>query len=312
MKKLPIALLLSAALFLALSCGRETPGSQQNASYAAFDLERALAAHHLYPDWQAAANSEAALQKSKEEKSGLLKARLLALSEIKKLGEIGLNNFAEAALAASLSELRLEERTRLDEVEQREKRARAQALQKNLAAVEEEYRLPLFNLKTNIEAIAPLPRRREESREQKERLLAAIEAIRAEKNAKMNALCQEADLSMRQTMKSNEEESALRGRETERKLRQGNDQAFGVRLPDPGMPETVCAEIAALEKGLTEQKILKDRLYSRMYEDIASQAARIAAQNKYAAVFADVKINITARDITDEIIAGLPENKRTQ
>ncbi|MDR1459636.1 MAG: PIG-L family deacetylase [Bacteroidales bacterium] len=40
--------------------------------------------------------------------------------------------------------------------------------------------MPLFNVKTNIEAVAPLPRRREESRAQKETLSVAMEKIRTE------------------------------------------------------------------------------------------------------------------------------------
>jgi hypothetical protein len=309
MRKLPIALLLSALLFSAPACGRERTDGLPAGAFAALDLEKALTAHYLYPDWQSAVNNEAALLRRKEEQTGFLKARAGVAAEIKALDETGRENFTQADLSVRISELHLAERARLDETERGEKRRIAENLQKALAAVEEEYRLPLFNLKSNIEAIAPLPRRREESRAQKERLLDALEQLQAEKNAKISALYKEAEASLRHIMKEREEESALRVKEAAEKLRRGSNPADGGahRLQ---IPETVYAQLAALEKELTEQKIAKDRLYSRMYEDIASQAARVAAQNKYAAVLAGVKINITAADITDDVIAGLPKNKR--
>jgi hypothetical protein len=208
-----------------------------------------------------------------------------------------------------MSDLRLAERASLDETAQREKRAIAENLQKRVAAVEEQYRLPLFNLKANIEATAPLPRRREESRAKKERLLAVLEEMQAEKSAKINALYKEADSSFWQIMKSHEEESARRLKEAAERLRPGDVLAEHGEALRLWAPETVYGDIAALEKELTEQRIAKDRLYSRMRGDIASQAARLAAQNSYAAVLADVMTNIAAEDITDKVIAGLPDKE---
>ncbi|MDR2005938.1 MAG: hypothetical protein LBP78_01660 [Acidaminococcales bacterium] len=308
MRELPIALLLTALLFLAPACSREKPEASPAGALAALDFKKALAAHDLYPGWQTAVNNESALLKRKAEQTGLLKTRTAAAGEIEALDEAGLESFRQAGLTVQISELRLAERARLDGIEREEKRRIAENLQKALIVIEEEYRLPLFNLKTNIEAIVPLPRRREESRAQKERLLAVLEELQAEKNAKINALYEEAQVSLRQVMKDQEEASALRIRKAAENLRQGGNPADGgARRPDT--PENIYAQLAALEKELTEQRIAKDRLYARMYQDIASQAARVAVQSKYAAVLTDVKINIAAADITDEVIAGLPKNK---
>ncbi|MDR3348333.1 MAG: hypothetical protein LBO03_01800 [Acidaminococcales bacterium] len=312
MKKMPIALLLPALLVLLLlapACGRERADALPVAAFAALDLKKALAAHYLYPEWQAAANNESALLKRKESQTGWRKTWAAADDEIAAGSGTGRENFLQADLSVRISELYLAERARLDETERAEKLKVTEKMKNAIAAVEEEYRLPLFNLKANIEAIAPLPRRREESRERKERLLAALEQLQAEKNARISALYKEAETSLRQIMKEREAESALRVKETIESLRQGSVPADGGarRLE---LPEAVYARLAALEKELTEQKIAKDRLYLRMYEDIASQAARVAVQNRYAAVLVGVKTNITAADITSNVIAGLPEKSK--
>lgn len=312
MKRLRTVLtIIIAVLFLSLltSCGT-TPVMEQEKEYiAVIDLEKAVKAHPKYAAWKLAVDNELSTQQLKDSHVKMVKEQALFLSKMQQLQTEGRSSFYQADYAIKMSEAHLAERERLKEIERKEKQRIDEAMKERVAAIEEEYKLPLFNLKTKIETLRPLPRSREQAEQEKKEHIAELAALQAEKNGKINALYKESEDLLADAMKNHEEESVLRLSNLAKGIYDDIAARSRQKINEQqkmlaNIPEAFDKTMASLEKQLLEQKMTKDKLYTAIYDDILSQVTKIAMQKKFTVVLVNVEINIKGEDITQEVISG--------
>ncbi len=304
------SILLCTACFFLVACAGQKAGQTEN--IAIVDTSKAMAAHVLYPVWQNAVSSRESTLRLKDSHVRMAQSQAALINKMQQLGEQGHNTFMQADYTVRMTEARLAEREMLEKQRRQEKERIDAALSSKVAAIEEEYRLPLFNLKVRIESINPVRRSRDDIKAEKEKLIAEAALLMAEKAQKINAVYQEGDILLEAAMKGYEEEANRRLSKRAEELRDelsasGRERQRTSDERLAGIPETFSKGIAAIDKQLVEQQLLADKLYNKIYDDIKSQVARIATQKKYTVVFSDVRVNIKATDITDEVIAGLPK-----
>ncbi len=297
-----------SALLTACAAGK-SDGARDNV--AILDMPKAIKAHVLYPAWQGALNSQAATQKLKENHIKLAQSQALFINKMQQLGETGHSTFLQADYTVRMSEARLKERETLEQQRRQEKERIDTGLQGKIAAVEEEYRLPIFNLKVRIESINPVRRSREEFKAEKEKMIVEMTKLQEEKAKKLEAIYQEGDILLAKAMQSYEDAANQRLAEYAKTLHRELAEAGQMRQKTSderlaSIPETFSKSIASIDKQLVEQKLLADKLEARIMDDVKSQAARVAVAKKYTIVLSEIKMNIKAADITDEVIAGLP------
>jgi hypothetical protein len=303
MKRLLVGVALLLTALLSAACGESQKTPAASGTIAVLDQDKAMAAHYLYPAWRAAKDKENAVRGLKEQEAVRAGLRSFGAQDV---------SAAQRVRAAQddirISQARLAERARLNELERLEKEQINKAVETELAVVEEEYRLPLFNLKTNLEALAPMPRGREAHQARQQELIRELDKLRAEKAEKLQAVRRKGETLLRERLRRYEEEAAVRLGETRRQIKTGGPAAYDWDDTNRllALPEAVADNLASLENQLTAQQILAQQFQDRIYEDILSQVTKIALQNNISAVLTFVRANAGAVDITDEVIANLP------
>lgn len=312
MKRLRIFLtIIVSVLFLLLltACSKDINSQAETEAIGIVDSEKAFKAHKLYSAWQMAVESELSTQRLKESHIEMTRKQALAIDKLQELQQAGRQSFFQADFAVRMSEAHLVEREKLKEIERTERLRISKYMETRFAAIEEEYKLPLFNLKTRIESLKPAPRMREQAEQERKEMIAELTALQAEKHQKLNALHQESDELLAQAMKSHEEQAVARLQALSSTIYNETAASNSAKLLQQrqllaDIPEAYDKTIASLEKQLLEQKAAKDKLYARIYEDISSHAIKIAKQKNLATVLTNIKYNIKAQDITDEVIAS--------
>ncbi len=311
MGRLFIIGLLLAGLVLFSGCAK-APSAGKSDAMGLIDMEKAMAAHFLYPTWQKAVSNERATQRLKENHIDMAKAQATLIGQMQELGEAGRVGVARADYAVRMSEAQLLAREKLD-VQRRKEKARIDAqLSMKVAAIEEEYRLPLFNLRMRIESIKPLPRSQQASAEEKEGLSLELERLEAQREQKIAAVASEGIELLIAAMSVYEAQADQRLDEYSEQLRkefsalEDSRQAVSdARLA--AIPETFSKTVVSLDKQLTEQRLLSEKIYNRIFDDVHSQVAKLAVQNKFTVVLRNIRVNVKAVDITDQVIANLPQ-----
>ena len=312
MGRLFIIGLLLAGLVLFSGCAK-APSAGKSDAMGLIDMEKAMAAHFLYPTWQKAVSNERATQRLKENHIDMAQAQATLIGQMQELGEAGRVGVARADYAVRMSEAQLLEREKLD-VQRRKEKARIDAqLSMKVAAIEEEYRLPLFNLRMRIESIKPLPRSQQASTEEKERLSLELERLNAQREQKIAAVAGEGIELLIAAMSVYEAQADQRLDEYSEQLRKefsaleySRQAVSDARLA--AIPETFSKTVVSLDKQLTEQRLLSEKIYNRIFDDVHSQVAKLAVQNKFTVVLRNIRVNVKAVDITDQVIANLPQN----
>ncbi len=307
-----IIVLLIAAMLFFTGCNNTTNPTTAKTQVAVIDLQAIIKIHHLYPAWKLAKSNYEATEKLKQEQVNMLKTQLQLINNIKTLEQQGSNSFLQADYAVKMSQAYMKERAKLEEIKIIEKQKINELLKDKLDAIEKEYSLPMFNLKSKIEIINPLPRQREEDAKQKQELIEQLEKLMSEKRQKINQVNKQGDELLQQAMQKYETQSVLDLREYEKTLQSqliNQDKAKYEKDQQvlENIPQILEKTLQSIDKQLTEQDQARERLYQRMYDDIASQVNKIAIQNKIDVVLVDVKTNINAQDITEQVILALPK-----
>ena len=162
MRRQFIIVILWVALFALTACGRVADKPSLPMS----------AARQPYPTGQTTEENAKLTGEQKTHPADSIEKQALSPVYMNNLGAAGRRSFLRADLAVKMSEARLSERARLTALEREEWRKIALTLEDRQAKLEDAYRLPLFNLRANIETIQPAPRQREEANRRRERLLA--------------------------------------------------------------------------------------------------------------------------------------------
>ena len=304
-----ISLLLSSMLFLS-ACGNDNRNESAKDNIAFINFEKVMSKHSVYPAWKAAKENTLATEKLKEHHINMVASQTKIIEKMETLGQMGRNSFLEADYAIKISEIQLSEREWLEEKRRVEKKSLENDLKEKIASVENEYKIPIFNLKTNIEAIKPLARTPEELNAKKEPLIKELKELQDEKQRKIDDIYKSYDNLLAEKMKVYEEESLRKIKTFAEGLK--ND-LVSYDVEKRGLSEERLSKLEPafektlmnIEQQLTEQRLLQEKLYNQILNDIKSVVTQIAMQKKYTVVFSKIELNISATDITDEIIEGL-------
>lgn len=304
--------LISSMLFFS-ACNNENVVTKTE-SVAIIDMQKAIEAHYLYPAWKMAKENELTTQKLKENHTKMVKEQAQTIGKMEELGEQSRASYFQADFVVKMSEARMNEKDVLLDLRRQEKARIDQLIKDRVDAIEEEYRLPLFNLKVKIEAANPLLYSKEKEQEYKEKLIKELETLQDEQAQKMDVLYKERDALVDEAMlvheqKANERLEAYSKELFDQISSNSNAKQLSVKARLETIPEAFAKTLASFDKQITEQKLTQEKLYARIVDDINSQVIKIAMQKKFTVVLRDVKINISAVDITQEVLVNLPKQQ---
>ena len=313
------ALIIGVGGYFGIEHFSTTPNGQEATSAMAtvekvgvLDSMRAVKAHPRYAEIEALEGEIQELQKNVKAK--IERGRMMSLSaglpmEVSQqmtAGEQALYAEANQKIAAKETELR----KRLAETELAKRQSASEEMAKQRQAISEQYKLQIFNLKLKLQTL----KLSDEDRTAMEKELVSLQT---EEAVKINGSGQAIIQKMMQDMMK-EEQAAFEemqayvaqineeyGQMTSVKTGQPND-AMLAQLNE--LSSQLKADIEASEKVYAEKRKKQEELRTAILDDIKAQAARIAREEGLTIVLRDVKANITAVDITDEVIEACKEN----
>lgn len=292
-----ICLVVAVVSSLAIAgCGSQqakTANPPAKTSFGVIDMEQVVKAHPKYGEVQRLQKDHAALAAriEAERAQGLSSANLPGVGSAAGLEQAAAKEF-EARMAAREAELR----TRLDAAADQARRDAAAALDAYVADVDKEYQPQLFSLQLKLKTL-------QLSKEEGAAIQAEVERLQKERAAKIAARQKELDDKSAAVMKAKqaeaEQEMAAYARMLQSELASqvaGKQAEMANRLNAPAVPDGSAEKLAAAARDVAA---LQDFIIA----DIKDKAGKVAVEKGLDTVLSDVRINVSAVDITAAVIA---------
>ena len=299
--------LLVTGMFLVTGCGFSQwkwPGRQEKPRFAVVDWDGLVKRHPKYKKWQRQQErlDTAKWLRDRQLENG--RKQLELLGKFSSLKNIGQDKFQKARWAAKLAEKRSQENDLLKKKrEALETEAEARVKQQR-EQVEEQFQIPLFNLRLKLGSIKMTKQAQEALMEEQKELLEKRRQARA-------AIDDQKQQWLDEQLAPERAASQARLNAFAKQLAQDTvKEKTGLTLTDKGMDgksqpgqQELDKLIASMDKQIrnqeNEEKTLKDEINS----DILSALKKVNLSRKYTLIFRNPRANINADDITEEVNA---------
>ena len=293
-------LVIFTGLALVLSaCGKIGNGEK----IAVVNWDRALQEHPQYARLQNLKDEYNRLLDKRREQEIIGKTRMSGLAKLYQLKRNSKQNFLSAEFMTRMTEMQTAEQKKLKELSNR----LADQVDKELAEEEkkmtEYYRLKIFNLRLKLDTVRMMP-------EERKKLDAELKMVKAAQDRDRMLLMQHKIGLVNQRLEPYVNAMRQRLDAYARRL-QGQmlaDMAKGTEKDGSLLQKAP----AALEKllGTVDQELDKrqqgiEALETSMKKDMESIVLKLAKERRYSIIFHKYRANISADDITGDVISGL-------
>ena len=297
-----IGLLLTGLLLLG-GCGfsqAKLPWEQEKPRFAVVDWDKLVQQHPKYKEWkhQQETLETAKWLRQRQMENG--RQQLELLGKMKNIKNLGADQFKRAQISAKMAEKQSQENDLLRKKrEALETEAEAQVKQ-DREAVEEKYRIPLFNLRLKLGSIKMTEEAQKAVLQEQDELLAKRQKDLDEVNAKKEAWLQQklgADIAASQArLQAYAKELAD----------QVIQEQTGFKLGPKGLAASPGKEqldklLASMDKQIQKQESDEQALKDDIDSDILSAIKKIKLTRKDTLIFRNPRANISADDITDQV-----------
>lgn len=293
-----LLILLIACLFI-VACGKQQQPVQKKESIAIVDVDKAIIGHALYKEYENTGQIIKKLEETKSRQQALAQKQMSSLDQMVNKGLENREKFDQALLVTKMTELETLAKMELLEVQEVVKKELKPSFDKREQAIRDEYKIPIFNIRANLGIVRLKP-------EEKERLVAELDALEAEQAKRLQALEQEKMKIVRERTK--DQEAAIKKHLEESSLgiynqmfAGSNQQAMNMNQKMDKLAEELQKTLFNMQQEIDNQKNKQDMLYQKIYQDLESAAAKLAQERGYGIVMRNVKVNLNAVDITQDI-----------
>ena len=299
-KLVKISAIIAAALLIS-ACSTNVRGPQEK--IAVINWEQAVSAHPQYAKLEQGEKILQDLLNKRKGQEELAKAQLSSLNKLRSLRQLSQQSFMEADFNTRMVEQREIENAKLQKfVAQAEAEADNQLAERK-KNIEDAYKLKLFNLRAILEAVKMKPDERQAVEKQLQELQkergAQIAELQAEKrrlvDAKVLPYKEEAEQRMRDMAQQQHAQAMQQLKSPEERDKEMLDAA----------PKALNNALSIIDREIDKQQEKNDSLKKQIYQDIESQAVKLAHERGYTIVFNKFRVNMKAEDITAAIIKAL-------
>lgn len=295
--------LLLAGLLLLSGCGFsrwQLPFRQDKPRFAVVDWDRLVEQHPKYKEWQRRKEQLETAKWLRERQKENGQQQLALLGKMKKVREAGKGQFQSAQWSAQVAEKRAQEQDML-----RKKRAALEEeaesrVKADRDAVEEKYRIPLFNLRLKLSSVKMSDAAQKALLQEQQELLDKRQKDRADVEA-------EKEQWLQQQMAADVAASQARLQAFSKELAgQVVQEQTGLSLTgktpqnQEGQPE-LDKLLQSMDKEIQQQEDKEKQMREEIDSDILSAIKKVNLSRKYTLIFRNPRANISADDITDEV-----------
>ena len=253
------------------------------------------------------------LQKLKEEYSLLLdkrreqeiigKTRMSNLAKLYQLKQNSKQNFLSADFMTRMMEKQTAEQEKLKQLSNQIADEIDRELAEEEKKLNEHYRLRLFNLRLKLDTVRMVP-------EERKKVEAELKAVQAERDSDRMMLMQHKFGLVNQRMEPHVKAMQQR---LDAYARQLQIQMRAEMKKDSGKDDAVLQKVPSALKellGTVDQELDKQQqaietMETAIKKDMESVVAKLAKERGYSVVFHKYRTNVSADDITEDVIAGL-------
>lgn len=295
--------LLLAGLLLLSGCGFsrwQLPFRQDKPRFAVVDWDRLVEQHPKYKEWQRRKEQLETAKWLRERQKENGQQQLALLGQMKKVREAGKGQFQSAQWSAQVAEKRAQEQDLL-----RKKRAALEEeaesrVKADRDAVEEKYRIPLFNLRLKLSSVKMSDEAQKALLQEQQELLDKRQKDRADVEA-------EKEQWLQQQMAADVAACQARLQAFSKELAgQVVQEQTGLSLTgktpqnQEGQPE-LDKLLQSMDKEIQQQEDKEKQMREEIDSDILSAIKKVNLSRKYTLIFRNPRANISADDITDEV-----------
>ncbi|WP_337928484.1 outer membrane chaperone Skp [Acidaminococcus timonensis] len=296
--------MLLTGLLLLTGCsfthGRFPFQKQAPPRFAVVNWDELVKRHPRYKEWERQKEQLEAARWLRDRQKENGQQQLEILGRMQKVKQAGAGQFQSAAWQAKVAERRAMEQ---DGLRKKREALESQADEKFKAdadAVEEKYRIPLFNLRLKLGSIKMTDDSQKALLQEQQELLDKREKDRADVQVAKEDWLQ-------QQMAAHVAASQARLQAFSRELAgQTVQEQTGLSLTDPkprnqeGQVE-LDKLIESMDKQIQHQEDKEKKLREDIDSDILSAIKKVNLSRKYTLIFRNPRANISADDITDEV-----------
>ena len=295
--------LLLTGLLLLTGCGfsrGKLPFQQERPRFAVVDWDRLVEQHPKYKEWkrQKEQLETARWLRDRQRENG--QQQLDLLKKMKQVRGAGKGQFQSAQWSAKVAEKRAQEQDRLRKKREALEGEAEERVKADRDAVEEKYRIPLFNLRLKLGSVKMTDAAQKALLQEQQELLDKRQKDRAEVEAEKEQWLQQqlaADLAASQA-RLQAFSKELAGQVVQ--------EETGIPLPGKGpRNQEGQAEldklIQSMDQQIQKQEDKEKQLREEIDSDILSAIEKVNLSRKYTLVFRNPRANISADDITDEV-----------
>ena len=297
--------LIVAGVLLISACGMAPKAPVGPDKIAVVDWQRAERSHPAYKKLEQGEKILKDLQERRKSQEDLAKAQLSSLAKLRTLRKLSEAGYWQADFSTRMVELRERENKQLQDYTAQVEAKVDEEFAPRKKAIEDSYQLEIFNLRALLESVKMRHSEREaveaKLKDAQHKRGRQIMALQAEKQQLM-----EAELApYREAMQQRMAQAAAEYHKDILQQREGKDKREQEMLG--AAPKALHNALAIMDREIDKQKEKNDRLQKQIHSDISSQAARLAHEKGYSVIFKKYKVNVSAADITSQVVENLPK-----
>jgi len=297
MRWLLVVLACLALLFSA--CGKT--GSKEK--IAVVNWDKVLQEHPQHAQLQNLKDEFNRLLDKRKEQEIIGKTRIRGLAQLQRLKQSSKQNFLTADFMTRMAEKQTVEQDKLKALSNQ----LADQVDRELAAeekkLEEHYRLRLFNLRLKLDTVRMMP-------EERAKLEAELKAVQNARDRDRMLLAQHkiglVNQRMEPHVKAMQQRLDAYARQLQAQMmedmKKSAEKDSSVMQRVPGALKDL---LSTVDKDLDQRQQNIDSLENSIKKDMESVVTKLAKERGYSVIFHKYRVNVSADDITGDVIAGL-------
>ncbi|HWR44339.1 molecular chaperone Skp [Sporomusa sp.] len=303
-----LATLILGAVLLT-GCARSIPEtkSPEAPQVGVIDMDKAIKAHPKHQEWQKLKEQAATLNQQLAAEAGRTAGVTPQLPAMNLPGsaESGLRAAAEQEFNAKMAAKQQELQTRLADKANKIHGELSSTLKTYAEQLDKEYQPQLFNLQLKLQTV------RMDEKESAE-VKKALDGVKAEQANKLavreKELVQKMDAALTPDKAAIEQELAAYAKELNSEI--SNKMAaqtanMAGQSAQSTIPPATSASVSALEQQFTRKQQEISAIEEYILNDIRDKAAKVATERSLDVVLTGQRVNVSAVDITDAVIAAI-------
>ena len=293
-------LIVVTALALMLSaCGKIGSGER----VAVVNWDKALQEHPQHSRLQKLKEEYSLLLDKRREQEIIGKTRMSNLAKLYQLKQNSKQNFLSADFMTRMMEKQTAEQEKLKQLSNQIADEIDRELAEEEKKLNEHYRLRLFNLRLKLDTVRMVP-------EERKKVEAELQAVQAERDSDRMMLMQHkfglVNQRMEPHVKAMQQRLDAYARQLQIQMRAemkkdlGKDDAALQKVPS-ALKEL----LGTVDQELDKQQQAIETMETAIKKDMESVVAKLAKERGYSVVFHKYRTNVSADDITEDVIAGL-------